>query len=134
VPWVGRWTAILSLEALVLYEKISDLGLYGLDQQRAPALPQDFGELVVKQAEGWCNWSSPIWMSNRRKCSCRDVDRLRSICRDNNFVSVLHQLSKRVFFKRPISPSRLIIGKASHIEIFQEHAGKSSWDVIPHDA
>jgi hypothetical protein len=26
------------------------------------------------------------------------------------------------------------VGKASHIERFQEHAGKSSWDVIPHDA
>jgi hypothetical protein len=40
----------------------------------------------------------------------------------------------RGFHKRSISYSRLIIGKASHIEIFQEHADKSSWDVIPHDA
>jgi hypothetical protein len=40
----------------------------------------------------------------------------------------------RSFYKMAISSSRLIIGKASHIERFQEHAGKSGWDVIPHDA
>ena len=55
----------------------------------------------------------------------------------SNFVSALHQLSNecraKILQKDNIS-SRLIIGKASHIERFQEHAGKSSWDVIPHDA
>jgi hypothetical protein len=38
--------AILSLEARMLGEKIRDLCLYGLSQQRARALPQDFGELI----------------------------------------------------------------------------------------
>jgi hypothetical protein len=33
--------AILSLEAPILDEKIRDLGLYGLGQQRARALPHD---------------------------------------------------------------------------------------------
>jgi hypothetical protein len=32
----------------MLGEKIRDLSLYGLSQQRARALPQDFGELIVK--------------------------------------------------------------------------------------
>ena len=41
--------AILSLEAHMPGEKIRDLGLYGLRQQGARALPQDFGELVVKR-------------------------------------------------------------------------------------
>lgn len=38
------------------------------------------------------------------------------------------------FYERTISSSRLIIGNASHIERFQEHAGKLSGDVILHDA
>jgi hypothetical protein len=45
--------AILSLEARMLGEKISDLGLYGLGQQRARALRQDFGELIGKAS--WLN-------------------------------------------------------------------------------
>jgi hypothetical protein len=40
-------------EARMLGEKISVLGLYGLGQQRARALPQDFGELIVKGS--WLN-------------------------------------------------------------------------------
>jgi hypothetical protein len=40
--------AILSLEARMLREKISDLSLYGSGQQCARALSQDFGELIVK--------------------------------------------------------------------------------------
>src|SRR5215469_11939355 len=48
-----------------------------------------------------------------------------------------HQLGNQCWAKiiqKDISSSRLIIGKASHIERFQGHAGKSIWDVIPHDA
>jgi hypothetical protein len=45
--------AILSLEAHVLGEKISDLRLYGLGQQRACALPEDFSESIVKGS--WLN-------------------------------------------------------------------------------
>src|SRR5215470_16692601 len=45
--------AILSLEARMLGKKIRDLGLYGLGQQRARAMPQDFGELIVKAS--WLN-------------------------------------------------------------------------------
>src|SRR5215475_15802721 len=37
----------------MLCEKLSDLGLYGLGQQRARALSQDFGELIVKRS--WLN-------------------------------------------------------------------------------
>ena len=45
--------AVLSLQARMLGEKISELGLYGLGEQRARALPQDFGELIVKGS--WLN-------------------------------------------------------------------------------
>jgi len=45
--------AIFGPEITMLGEKIRDLGLYGLSQQRARALPQDFGELVVKGS--WLN-------------------------------------------------------------------------------
>jgi hypothetical protein len=37
----------------MLGEKISELGLDGLGQQRARALPQDFGELIIKGS--WLN-------------------------------------------------------------------------------
>ena len=36
------------LKARMLGEKISDIGLYSLGQQRARTVPQDFGELIVK--------------------------------------------------------------------------------------
>src|SRR5215468_276847 len=45
--------AVLSLKIRMLGKKIRDLGLYGLSQQAARALPQDFGELVVKGS--WLN-------------------------------------------------------------------------------
>jgi AAA+ superfamily predicted ATPase len=45
--------AILSPEVHMLGEKISDLGLYGLSQQGARPLPEDFGELIVKGS--WLN-------------------------------------------------------------------------------
>src|SRR5262249_6084382 len=45
--------AVLRLEISMLGEKIRDLGLYRLSQQRACALPQDFGELIVKAS--WLN-------------------------------------------------------------------------------
>lgn len=45
--------AILGLEISMLGEKIRDLGLDRLRQQRASSLPQDFGELVVKGS--WLN-------------------------------------------------------------------------------
>jgi hypothetical protein len=41
-------TAIFGLQISVPGEKIRDLSLYGLRQQRARALLQDFGELIVK--------------------------------------------------------------------------------------
>src|SRR5262249_28142931 len=40
--------AIFGLQITVPGEKIRDLSLYGLSHQRACALPQDFGELIVK--------------------------------------------------------------------------------------
>jgi hypothetical protein len=40
--------AIFGLQVSVLGEKIGDLSIHGLSQQRARALPQDFGELIVK--------------------------------------------------------------------------------------
>ena len=45
--------AILGLEISTLGEKIRDLRLDRLRQQRASSLPQDFGELVVKGS--WLN-------------------------------------------------------------------------------
>src|SRR5262249_2606590 len=45
--------AILGLEIRMLGEKIRDLGLDRLRQQRASPLPQDFGELIVKGS--WLN-------------------------------------------------------------------------------
>ena len=45
--------AILGLEISMLGEKIRDLGLDRLRQQRARPLPQDFGELIVKAS--WLN-------------------------------------------------------------------------------
>jgi len=45
--------AFRGLEIGTLGEKIRDLGLYGLSQQRACALSQDFGELSVKAS--WLN-------------------------------------------------------------------------------
>jgi hypothetical protein len=45
--------AVRGLEIGMLSEKIRDLGLYGLRQQGARALSQDFGELVVKGS--WLN-------------------------------------------------------------------------------
>src|SRR5260370_20345997 len=45
--------AILGLEIGMLGEKIRDLGLDRLRQQRARPLPQDFGELIVKGS--WLN-------------------------------------------------------------------------------
>jgi len=53
------------------------------------------------------------------------------------FVSALHQLNNEcwaMILQKDNMLSCLIIDKASHIERFQEHAGKSIWDVIPHDA
>jgi len=46
-------SAVRGLEIGMLGEKIRDLGLYGLSQQRARPLPQDFGELIVKGS--WLN-------------------------------------------------------------------------------
>jgi hypothetical protein len=45
--------AVLGLEISMLGKKIRDLGLYGLSQQGARPLPQDFSELVVKGS--WLN-------------------------------------------------------------------------------
>src|ERR1700738_3699969 len=45
--------AVLGLEISMLGEEIGNLGLDGLSQQAACALPQDFGELVVKGS--WLN-------------------------------------------------------------------------------
>jgi hypothetical protein len=42
----------------MLGEKISGLGLYGLGQQRARALPQDFGELIIKASR--LNFEAPM--------------------------------------------------------------------------
>src|SRR5258708_12247540 len=46
-------SAVRGLEIGMLGEKIRDLGLYGLSQQRARPLPLDFGELIVKGS--WLN-------------------------------------------------------------------------------
>ena len=50
--------AILSPEAHMLGEKICDLGLYGLSQQRARPPPEDFAELIVKGS--WLNESEYV--------------------------------------------------------------------------
>ena len=55
----------------------------------------------------------------------------------NSFVSASHQLSNEYWAKILQKDNilfSLIIGKASHNERFQERAGKSTSDVILHDA
>src|SRR5215468_4396042 len=46
-------TAVLGLEISMLGEKVRNLGLDRLRQQRASPLPQNFGELIVKGS--WLN-------------------------------------------------------------------------------
>src|SRR5215472_869874 len=53
-PWrTRRWRPSSDPEAHMLGEKICDLGLYGLRQQGARPLPEDFAELIVKGS--WLN-------------------------------------------------------------------------------
>jgi len=44
----NTFPTVLGLEIAMLGEEMRDLGLYGLSQQGARALPEDFSELFVK--------------------------------------------------------------------------------------